>query len=315
VDSMSFRELRENVFRLHADGRYADALALIRRESERLGRSGQEGHLAFWEACLRTLLGETEEAIDCLSCAIEQGHWWSEAALRRDPDLASLQGNERFESLVAVCQRRHAEAQSRATPVLRVLEPTSRPPWPLLLALHSAGGNVEESAEHWGHAVDQGWLVALPQSSQVLWPNGYCWTDRDRAIRELVEHYHSLLECYSVDSDRVVLGGFSQGGAVAIWAALSGALKTCGVMGVACALRDLGEIRDSIEQRPMPDLRVYLVVGEKDGFCPRVGELSQIIRQARMSVRLEEVPGLGHDYPMDLNQYLVAGLSFLLGCQ
>jgi len=310
MNAPGFRQLRDDVFRLHAAGRYADALALVEREGERHPNNWSE--LLFWRACLMALLGNSEGALDCLSEAIERGHWWSESALRSDPDLGSLQGDARFEALVSVCRQRHQEAQATARPELLVLSPDSPPPWPLLLALHGAGGTAKAWANDWVKAVDEGWLVGLPQSSQVLTPGGYGWGDRDRAAREVRQHYQILSRDYPVDTDRVVLGGFSQGGAMAIWVALSGLLPARGVLGLACAPRDLDEVRAAVRHQPVNRLRMYLVVGSKDHLFERAKEFSGVIRQAGMAVCFDERPGLGHGMPDDFPQTLATALDFLL---
>lgn len=50
-------------------------------------------------ACVYALLGQTEQAVDCLESAVDQGmgerHWFE-----NDPDLASLRDNPRFKALL-----------------------------------------------------------------------------------------------------------------------------------------------------------------------------------------------------------------------
>ncbi len=165
-DDLSFAHLREEVFRLHAAGRYRDALALLEREAVRFPDRWRES--LYWQGCLATRAGDLDRALRFLKEAVERGHWWSEASLRGDPDLEALQGRAEFEALVSVCRQRQAEAEAGARPELLVFSPRKEPPWPLLIALHGAGGRAEGFAEYWHWATVDGWLVAV-RSTSAAW--------------------------------------------------------------------------------------------------------------------------------------------------
>lgn len=95
--------------------------------------------------------------------------------MRGDPDLKVLQGDPQFEALVSVCRQRHAQAETSARRELLRLRPGTDPPWPLLMALHGAGGDAEEFSPHWQRATAEGWLVGIPQSSQMIAPGRFGW--------------------------------------------------------------------------------------------------------------------------------------------
>jgi A/B hydrolase-like, N-terminal domain len=215
-----FQRLREETFRLYSEDRHADALALVERNSSCF--PDRWGDTLYWRGCLTALTGDPAEALRLLEEAVERGHWWSEAALRGDPDLTTLQGQRRFEALVEICRQRHAQAEAGARPELRALRPRADPPWPLVIALHDAGGDAEEFGERWQPAVAAGWLVGIPQSSRMVAPGRFGWDDRDRAVQEIREHFHELVREHPITRDRVIVAGFSQGGATAIGMALSG---------------------------------------------------------------------------------------------
>ncbi len=311
MDDLSFAHLREEVFRLHAAGRHAEALALLEREAVRFPDRWRE--TLYWQGCLAARAGDLDGALRFLKKAVERGHWWAEASLRGDPDLEALQGKAEFEALVSVCRQCRAEAEAGAKPELLVLSSRKDPPWPLLIALHGAGGRAEGFAEHWRRATADGWLVAVPQSSQVVASGGYGWGDHDRAAREIQACYEAMVRDYPVDLSRVVIAGFSQGGGQAMLMALFGLLPVRGVMSVAYAPGDSAKVRAAVADASARGIRLYLVVGEKDQYFDRTRRFYETAKSAGMAVHLEVRPGLGHELPHDFDRTLIAGLEFLVG--
>lgn len=59
----------------------------------------EEPSILYNVACTYALLGQTEEAIDCLEKVTERGHWYRDWAAK-DPDLDSLRSNPRFQALL-----------------------------------------------------------------------------------------------------------------------------------------------------------------------------------------------------------------------
>lgn len=97
---------------------------------------------------------------------------------------------------------------------LLVIEPTlpaSHDLLPLLIVLHGNNSTNELEKSYWASAADAGWLVACIQSSQVMNPNRYMWTNLDIAISEIKTYFAQIMESYLIDTERIVVGGFSRG--------------------------------------------------------------------------------------------------------
>jgi hypothetical protein len=267
---------------------------------------------------MASLINETALALQLLEEALAAGFWYAEAQLREDPDLQPLQGLPEFERLVEICRKRHDEAQAQAAPALITLQPegqcqAGRQPCPLLLALHGNYKTAEDSVGFWRSAVFKEWLLALPQSSQVRGPDGYVWNDREWAVREIKEHFASLCEQYAVDPDRVVVAGFSLGGELAIWLALSGTIEARGFIAVGPSgpyMRKPDDWIPFIEASQGRGLRGYLVVGEQDVFCYEgTQSLAALLKSGDIPCELEVHPNLGHDFPPEFQQSLTRAFS------
>jgi len=216
---------------------------------------------------------------------------------------------------VKECRRRQEAAQGRARPELKVIEPAGGPraESPLLVALHYAGGNAEDFAGYWQIAVEEGWLVALPQSSQICYEDGYWWADREKGKREVLDAFEQIKQDYSFDSQKVVLAGASQGGTLAMLLALEGTIPSRGFLSVVPGMREdtLQELLSLLDSAPR-DLRGWILTGERD-YCVALarrfhGEAVQ--RGFRWELLVE--PGMGHEFPQDFDLKLRKALAFLL---
>jgi len=319
MNDLTFSDLERQLYQLYQNGEYAQALDLATREASRFPT--EAWLVTYWRICLASLLGEMALALQLLEEALAAGLWYAETQLREDTDLQSLQGLAEFERLVEVCRDRHGEAQARAVSALITLQPeggcqAGLQPCPLLLALHGNNKTAEGSVGFWRSAVYNGWLLALPQSSQVRGPDAYVWNDRDWAVREIQEHVATLCEQYAVDSERVVVAGFSLGGELAIWLAMSGTIEARGFIAVGPGgpyMREPDKWVPLIEASQGRGLRGYLVVGKKDVFCYEGTQaLAGLLKSRDVPCELEVHPNLGHDFPPEFQQSLTRALEFIL---
>ena len=215
-----FADLADRFYALYFDREYEQALDIVVRESPRFPDYSIVA--AWWQMRMMALTGDLAGALHALEKVLAQEQWYHEDALHNVPDLAALQEISKFEGFVARCRERRLEAVAKASPSLTVFEPQNHPrPWRLLIPL-GAGPADPNFANHWTPAVDEGWLVAVPQSSQAGWFSGlYVWDDIERTKLEIQQHYNDLSEQYGVDENRFVIAGMSKHCQAALQVALS----------------------------------------------------------------------------------------------
>ncbi len=309
MSDLTFAELMAQMVTLSQAGQPAPALDLLAREAARFPAHAQR--LCFWRMCLAARLDDTPLALALFEDLLNSGSWVPADWLRDEPDLQPLRSLLKFERLVEVCRDRQAAAQARAEPVLIAIRPEKKfpEPYPLLLALHGNYRNAKTAIDFWHPAVAQGWLLALPQSSQVFGPDAFIWDDRDWAVREIRAHYQTLCEQYAVDRGRVVVAGFSAGGSLALWLALSGALDARGFVVVTPGLAPDDEWTPLLDSSRARGLRGYVITGEKDMGYAEAQSFAALLRAHGIACELEAHPGLGHDFPSDFDQSLTRALA------
>jgi predicted esterase len=310
MSSEAFTRVATEVFRLHTIKAYGQALALV----EAAGAQFPEdwGQLAYWRLCLLALLGRPEDALSTMRDAMGAGYWWSDTLLHGDPDLVTLRSLPEFERLLTVCRARHGAAQATSQPELVVIQPTDMAPCHtrLIIALHGAGGNAPGFSVHWRPAADVGWTVAAPQSSQLDAPHAHHWRDRELSAREVHEHYAHLVRKFAIDQRRVVLAGYSQGAALAIWLTLTGQIQARAVIAVAPAIRSPKEFSGLAGSYLGPPFRTYIVVGDQDWSYEAARHLPGVFQGHGLRAELEVHSGLGHWMPQDFSSCLFRALSF-----
>lgn len=305
------QEIEQQFHHLVQSGSYAEALELVTREAHVFSEHSQKV-VYYWRMTMACRLKEKNLAMQLLKKAVTAGYWY--AGLETDPDCQLLYDEIEFQHLARLGMEHRTQAMANAIPVVKTLLPEPElPVYPLLLALHGSNGNVEIQAKHWSSAVEHGWLVALPQSSQIYAPNTFTWNDWEWSQQEVCKDFVALCNEHRIDPERVVLAGFSQGGGLALWLALSGAIQARGLILVGPFLDDITEILPFLEKRVSNGMRVYLVAGKRDRYCYGLAQqLSILLPKYGIVCRLDEYQDLEHSFPLDFEKNLPEALHFVL---
>jgi predicted esterase len=304
TDVQEFFKKSEALFQYYQQGRYADALEAA--EKLAIEYPEREGNTSYWRICLHAITGQRELALQVFEEALKRDVWWAEEQLRLDSDLESLQGDPQFERLILLSNEKHKQAT--AEPELFVYQPSGTGPFPLLIALHGRYSSAERDFSSWKSAVDHGWILATPQSSQPSSSLSFVWDDREKAMNEVADHVNSLIKKYAIDN-KIVIAGFSQGAARAIELVMSERIKANGFIAVVPGTIDLNELSvwaDSAKTRGV------LISGGRD---PRYGlfqQVKQIFTQKNVPLMFENYPEMSHEFPNDFEAALRNGLDFIM---
>ena len=300
MSEMTFGEFDRQVTALYEAKEYQRAYELVEREYQNF--PDYQPLLAYWRLCMNSVVGRKAEALRIFQAALDQGYWFAPKWLN-DPDLAELEPLPEFQAMVEICHQRLAVAQAESRPELLVATPKEQTgALPLMIALHGNNGNAANALPKWERIAAQGWLLAIPQSSQIVGPDAYVWDERETGVKEVREHLAQLSGDYNVDPERVVLGGFSKGGGQAIWIALHRSIKTCGfiVLGPYLTTEELDALSVLLETQKLADLRGYILAGEEDNGClPVSRKVAELLNAHDIPCELELLPGLSHSYPED----------------
>ena len=307
----SFNELNAEVERLRDVGDRSGALELLTR-SESLFPA-QAALTLMLRVELLAMMGRASDALAALRGGLDRGYRYRGRWLRHER-FAALTSQPDFGVLVERSDAQYERAQAVARPDLSILVPLERPVRyeRVLIALHGNNRTMEDTVPSWQSVVREGWVLAVPQSSEIgTTPGFFIWNDRERAGRDIETHVQTLSARLSVDPSRFVLGGFSMGARLALELGLSSRSPARKLLAIAAWLPDFETLADLLEASVIHENRVYVVVGRHDasGYEGSV-RLVDHLRTLGAHAEIEIHEG-GHEEPGDMPATLRRALRFL----
>jgi len=324
--STGFLDYRNRLFRYYNQSRYREALEVARDAAKKF--PDYDVKTSFWIACLQSRLGHHAEAILTLQDAVNRNIWWP-AEVLRDADLDPIRGRPEFKTLEAECNRLKREhVNQKASPDLLVRVPPGYgegKEWPALMVFHQRYGERPElSSAPWLAVLSTGMILAVPWSSQVYAHDGRSWDSIEVSEKD-IKWAFSKLKDYRLDSKNLVVGGFSQGGALSIYTVLKRIVPVRGFVAVAPSDWIIPEEKPATE-RQLPSeaflsiveasdcrgLRGSIIIGDKDPFFPKIEQLYELMVQKGLEGQMQIEAGLGHEYPEKFEDKLRSALDFVL---
>jgi len=307
LEALTFSQVRLAMMAHIKAGHPLDAVAVIRQHAPRF--PAQRNILLFWEASLLCQAEQTGEALRILERMLDEGYWCLPELLSEDEDFAVLHKNARFTRIIEKCRSRAGIAVATAQPRLEMVssDDTITKPLPLLIFLHGWGSRPALIKSYFTDLSRRRWLIALPQSSLPVSADTYCWDDPDKAEQEIRHHLDYVMGRFPIDPNRVVIGGFSQGGGLAVNLALNSPLNFAGFLAVAPARVNLEKLLDPRSEGQ--SRRGVVLAGALDErWAESATALRDWMEAHQYPCKYQLTLDLGHDFPPDfvpsLRQYL-----------
>jgi predicted esterase len=190
----------------------------------------------------------------------------------------------------------------KGVPEVYYFKPQSKGSKPILMYLHGRGGNPAEDCRKWARVGTQfGWVVCPsgPETTETggrTWGNGagYAQTILERTIDALREKYKG-----KVHRRGNVLIGFSEGAFVAMQVGLADQ-RTWNrwlILGASDVYWQQ-DLTDALGKKRKVH-RVYLLTGENDQVAKNTEKVGELLKKAKVPVKVKIVPGMGHEVPSD----------------
>lgn len=308
-DIRVFGDLSTRYLALMADDRAAEAYALVLREGDRFPQ--EAWHVAEWRALGAAYSGDLAGGIEHLRAGLAAGLWYPVARLRRAA-MAPFRGDPAFEAMVDQCAAREAAARCASAPHLEIRLGSNNGPHAPLLVMHRNHSHVRHELVCWSPAVDAGYGLAMPLSSQVAGPDVHVWDDRSVAVPEVMSHFRTLAADPRFDVRRTIWAGFMTGADVALRAAFSPQAQTRGVIALSPYTSDLDTLGDLLEASRDRRPPVYVFIGAEDARClPGAKALAEYLIERGLPVRLRVEPDFTFGYPEHFTQVLSEALNFV----
>ena len=285
----------------------------------RLARIQPAGGVAAYNlACAYSRSGDKVNALKWLDESARQGFSITRL-VTDDPDLAAVRAEGGFAEIAEKIERNRQEEfewfseTARAAEPLVILPDDYDPevPAPLILVLHGRGDSGKNIARAWDDVANEtGAILVAPDALRPLW-TGYEWRFVDESVWYVMLTIDRIVERYSVDEQRIVLTGFSQGAHVALVTGLRHPERFCGLVPVSGDFDSRQETIPEAGERATP--RVWLMIGSEDRSAPSYREALKAFRAAGWTAKLRVAKGFGHTFPVRDRSELRRVLEFVCG--
>lgn len=276
--------------------------------------------LSYLARCL-ALLGRDDEALECLVDAVEHG--WNQAKVLKTADaFKRLRDRGAFDKLYV----RIDEIERDETPIYIPSNLDRNQPAPLIIAFHGRVENPHYHLPTWKATADElRAIVVAPRGVHRagdnqfnLWESPEARAKRDtsdidlerckRITAQAIEYAKSKA---TVDANRIVLTGYSQGGAVALALLADDAAFYAGAFAQATLYKAVGidAWRAAHAKRAG---RICILSGALDKVLPHGERVRDEAKAAGWFVRYETIPGVGHEEPKDNTQRRIEAMRFIL---
>lgn len=187
--------------------------------------------------------------------------------------------------------------------------------YPLFVALHGDGKcNISEFSAEWtpNPFLQSGFILAYVQSSQVRCYDGYGWlVDPPTARRDVKACYDALCAQYSVDPERVFIGGYSGGAIASLDITLSASLPAKGFIALCPEIRPDSFTASNVALAVQRGVRGVFLEGDLVMPVPDEEEMARMFREAGLPLLSVVNEGFGHEVPSDFAAKALAGLRFI----
>jgi acetyl esterase/lipase len=311
-DPQPYVSLLDEADALAAAMQYAQAAALL--EQGRLRYPDRNPEFVSALGPLYAPLGQHGKLLDAYAEGHRKGQFFG-----LHPQLAWLRPLRELPAFRAAVERDRAlrEHADATTPMrYEVLTPAGYAAGrkrPVVIVLHGGGSSIEREKGFWKAAIlDRGFLVASIQSSRHFNSNTFVWPGRDAEARAGIRRlYGEIAAKYSIDADRVLIGGMSAGGMMALDVAFHDVLPIAGLI-VNCPVVPPDFEPPMAARLARRGVRGAIITGERDFALGPVKAMAAELEKAGVRHTFTVVPGMDHVYPPDFRARLGAALDALL---
>ncbi|MGQ9845479.1 MAG: TPR end-of-group domain-containing protein [Caldisericia bacterium] len=311
---MEFKVFIENIFKFYKEGKFRDALNLIKEEKgnylENLSR------LYYYEACLLSALNNKEEAIKILNEALSYGFWWSSNTLTYEKDFDSIRESKEFKEIMEKFKKIEEESKKTIKNEFILTEPINLDKninLPLIISLHSRDSNIKRYSKYFDFKyLKESFYILFPQSLQKSSFSGYSWDNSEVSYNEIISIFNNIINNYNIDKNKIIISGASQGGRIALEIYLKNLIPLKGYIGIMPAFKDINYLIDILDKRKGENLKFVFISGDKDHFFEAVSKLNDEIEKRGFKNLFIVNKNIGHSIPEDFEEKLKLSIEFLL---
>jgi len=312
MNFLSFEEVDKEVTRMYNGGQFEEAVNLLETVIEKYPDNLYTitSDMSVFYSLMTPI--QTEKSMEILKYGYEKGLWYY-----IDPEAKrweSCRESSEFQELVTKNNERKEKAQSKAEAKFEVYLPENyceERSYPLHIAIHGWGEDVEFFRKFWqSNVLNKDCISLFVQSSRVVSQIGFGWDDVELARKEIKDAYENVLTQYPIDINNITIGGFSQGGTMAMDFALNGIIPIKGFIAL-CPDQPNNFSKEGIESMIEKNIKGIILTGENDGALPEQKKMVQEFEETGFLYKFTVNTDLGHWFPENLSKQIDEALDYI----
>ncbi len=309
----NYRQVDKVVDSLFAEQKYKQAIELLDSAQQQFPNDLYE--ILWYKALIYAVSADYENCLTTLEEMIANEFFGKLDWGIFDP----IRDDARFKAVFEADQLLKAKAHKNARMDYQVFTPaeyTSTQKHPLFFALHGDGESLDYFKYNWEPTaiLNKGFIVVYVRSSQVICTNGFGWTPNFEITRkDVAAAYSEVVGQYAVDTDNIIIGGFSGGSIAALEITMANTLPVKGFISLCPSLKPDSFTKENVEKAARRGVRGVMMEGELQGTIAAQQEMLQVFQETGLPYQFYINPGIGHACPTDLPQKLSDAIEFILG--
>lgn len=183
--------------------------------------------------------------------------------------------------------------------------------FPMFVALHGWGETTDFFKQHWHNEhFDRKYICIYPGSTTLGAPGQPCWSNSDRAHEDIVGVLANQGTIDSVDLSMSIIGGFSQGGGLALEYLLQGKSDFRRCLALCPVIPEISD--DEICAAATRNAKVYFVLGGLDKQNVKaVKSFASRLDRHMLEYKLLIDPACHHWFPDSFQEIAESATAFL----
>jgi predicted esterase len=306
----NWSEIENAASALYEEDKFDEALALLEQTAPKL--IDREFEISDLRMSLLFGAQRFDQAYDAWEKGLDEGFFYF--VVPRSATYDAIRDDERFETALARNNLLRDKANRDSNPEYKVIPPLSYSPdesYPLVIVIHGGNQSIIKAMETWDpQVIGDDLLIAYAQSSTRSDTKSYRWDlngsdyyHLPTAQNEVLELYQEILDQYPVDTEQVILVGFSQGGNLALNMAAEGTIPARGFLAGCPAIRNPVSPQTA-QNAAARGLRGTIFVGANDWTAKASQTTVENFSAAGVPVNHIVMEGKGHEYPDNFEEVL-----------
>lgn len=185
--------------------------------------------------------------------------------------------------------------------------------YPLFFILHGNSGNIEHFSSEWkpDFLLKNNFIVTYIQSSNPVESSSFEWTSNYKKSRnDISDCYNIICSNYSIDKDKVILGGFSGGCMASLNTVMNNEISVQGIIAL-CPLQTDDCNDENIKNAAARGIRLVLLEGEETGEVPFHLELMKSTKKHNLPSTYIINKNVSHDFPVNWDDVVKDAVEFI----